>query len=140
MVYSATSDTVVLEAESHQPVFVAEHLGEVEHHVIVEIVVVEEDLLQALILSKRSSEALKTEISDQVTLQSKSREAHEARKTHLSELPRTTLANDVVGQSESLELRLVGQSLSQDLGSFSIDVIRVKTQINKFVFVDQCFV
>ena len=60
--------------------------------------------------------------------------------THLGELPRTTLANDVVRQSESLELRLVGQSLRQDLGSFSIDVIRVKTQIDKFVFVDQCFV
>ena len=134
MVDSAASDAVVFQAEGHKPVFVTQHLGEVEHHIVVEIIVVEEDLLQALIFRKRSGEALQAEVPDQVAFQSKPCEAHEARQAHLSELSCTALADDVVGQTECLELRLVGQSLRQDLGAFSVDLIRVKTQIDEFIF------
>ena len=77
---------------------------------------------------------MQAKVSDQITFQSKPCEAHEARQTHLSELSSTALANDVVGQTECLELCLVGQSLRQDLGAFSADVIRVKTQIDELIF------
>ena len=45
MVTAATPDAVVLETQSLQLMFVAEHVGKFSHGIIVEVVVVKEDLL-----------------------------------------------------------------------------------------------
>ena len=45
MVTAATPDTVVLETQSLQLMFVAEHVSKFSHGIIVEVVVVKEDLL-----------------------------------------------------------------------------------------------
>ena len=52
VVDASASDAVVLKTECHKLVLVCEHLREVKHHVIVEVVVVQEDFFERLVVCK----------------------------------------------------------------------------------------
>ena len=66
MVGTSATNTVVFEAECLQTQFVAQHVGEVGHGIIIQVVVVQEDLFQGGVVHKSRGHCIEAQISNQV--------------------------------------------------------------------------
>ena len=130
MIGASTSDPIVLQAQSLQLALIGDHLGELQHRVIIQIVIVQEDLDQALIFNKSLRNTFKSFISNQIALQGQSCQLGKPAKAHLGDLLGTAPSNHIVRQPQGLQLDLVHQHLSYDGRPLTVDLIGVQTDIH----------
>ena len=54
-----------------------------------------------------------------------------------SEFPSSTLADDVIGQTKSLQAALIREHLTNELSTFRINLIRVEADVSESLVVNQ---
>ena len=93
---ATTSDPVVLETECLQVCLVAEHMREVSHSVVIQVIIVQEELLEACVVHEGGCNGLESLIADQVRLKCESCQALELLEADSCDFTGTSDADDVV--------------------------------------------
>ena len=68
MISTSTPNPIVLQTQGLQLALVRDHLWELQHRVIIQVIIVQEDLNQALIFNKSLWDTFKSFISNQIAL------------------------------------------------------------------------
>ena len=120
------SDLVVFEAKNSEAFLVVQHLCERVNAVVVNLVVVQIELLETFVVDHGLAQADQTQVANQVGLQTQTHKAEQRVLAHCCDFSGATLANVVVGETQSPQVDLVRQQLSNHLGALTVDLVGVK--------------